>query len=166
MSQIKPKSLRLDFENIDWCKIPINMVTDLKIYNIHHDEFVSYPESNDYASRNIHTIADNVKIKLDINMIEKAKLSTNDGIPIIERIRGGHDIYYVALVDENNKEYIYEVDWNGQYSNKNDRQKVSNHDPEIPANRRISKEFIEWRKKSSHYQHEILEIEICDLSKY
>lgn len=100
MSQIKPKSLRLDFENIDWCKIPIKMVTDLKIYNIHHEEFVSYPESNDYASRNIHTIADNVQIKLDINMIEKAKLSTNYGIPIIKRIRGGHDIYYVALVDE------------------------------------------------------------------
>lgn len=100
MSQIKPKSLRLDFENIDWCKIPIKMVTDLKIYNIHHEEFVSYPESNNYASRNIHTIADNVQIKLDINMIEKAKLSTNYGIPIIERIRGGHDIYYVALVDE------------------------------------------------------------------
>lgn len=74
------------------------MVTDLKIYNIHHEEFVSYPESNDYAFRNIHTIADNVQIKLNINMIEKAKLSTNDGIPIIERIIGGHDIYYVALV--------------------------------------------------------------------
>lgn len=165
MSQIKPKYLSLDFENVEACKIPFRMVTDLKLAGIHQTTNMDYSEYSQTITKDTATLVDYVEIELDLDMIRKAKLVTSDDIPVDKRLQQWNDICYVDIIDENDKVYSHYVNWediDGGDNNAFQDHYVSNHDPEFAKKFINSKEELEHIKKNPHYKHNLLKIVIAD----